>query len=261
MGRAVSAIKWCSLFYRTCQSIGDAIVPGRCVACHMPLQNSTSGFRRFVCSHCEPLIHQCEAVRCKRCALALGPRLQAFGWTHCRHCKPVVEHGAQAPLECVVCSDYLAPFDQWIALLKYGNNHGMARFLGHWLGTRVLDLGMDLPDVLVPVPVSPHKLRQRGYNQAALIARHLGRHIRRPVKADWLIKTQELGAQATLGREDRLQNLHGAFRATRRIPGNIRIGLVDDVITTGATIQSCAAALRKAGAESIVTMAVCRTPE
>ena len=173
----------------------------------------------------------------------------------------MVEHDAQAPLECVVCSDYLAPFDQWIALLKYGNNHGMARFLGHWLGTRVLDLGMDLPDVLVPVPVSPDKLRQRGYNQAALIARHLGRHIRRPVKADWLIKTQELGAQATLGREDRLQNLHGAFRATRRISGNIRIGLVDDVITTGATIQSCAAALRKAGAESIVTMAVCRTPE
>lgn len=241
--------------------MGDAMVPGRCMACQTPLLNEASGIGRFLCDRCEPMIHHQGAVRCKRCALTLGPRLQAFGWTHCRHCKPMVEHGAQAPLECVVCSDYVAPFDQWIALLKYGNNHGMARFLGYWLGTRVLEQGMDPPDILVPVPVSTDKLRQRGYNQAALIAQHLGRQIHRPVKTDWLIKTQELGAQATLGREDRLLNLQGAFRATRCIPASIRIGLVDDVITTGATIQSCAAALRKAGAESIVTMAVCRTPE
>jgi len=208
-----------------------------------------------------PMIDHREAVRCKRCALALGPRLQAFGWTHCRHCKPLVEHLECAPLECVVCSDYVAPFDQWIALLKYGNNHGLARFLGDWLGTRVLELGMDLPDVLVPLPVSPDKLKLRGYNQAALIARHLGRRIQRPVHTHWLTKTRELGAQAALGRDDRLRNLNNAFRATLCVPKGIRIGLVDDVITTGATIQSCSAALRKAGAESILTMAVCRTPE
>ena len=173
----------------------------------------------------------------------------------------MIEDGARAPVECVVCTDYVPPFDQWIALLKYGNHHGMARFLGHWLGITVLESGMDLPDVLVPVPMSPDKLRRRGYNQAALIARHLGRRIQRPVRTHWLIKTQELDAQATLSREDRLLNLQGAFRATLCIPANIRIGLVDDVITTGATIQSCKVALYKAGAESIVTMAVCRTPE
>lgn len=245
--------------------MGGAMVPGRCMACQTPLHksasNSSAEFERFVCGHCETMIHKRDAVRCKRCALALGPRLQAFGWTHCRHCKSLIEDGTRAPVECVVCSDYVAPFDQWIALLKYGENHGMARFLGHWLGTKALEMGLDLPDVLLPVPVSPDKLRRRGYNQAALIARHLGRRIQRPVRTHWLIKTQELDAQATLSREDRLLNLQGAFRATLCIPANIRIGLVDDVITTGATIQSCKVALYKAGAESIVTMAVCRTPE
>lgn len=242
------------------------MMPRRCMACQTPIQdnalNSVSGFGHFVCDDCEPIIQNHETVRCKRCALALGPRLQAFGWTHCRHCRPKIDGGTPAaPVECVVCSDYLAPFDQWIALLKYGKNHGMARFLGHWLGTKTLEMGLDLPDVLLPVPVSPDKLRHRGYNQAALIARYLGRHIHRPVRTDWLIKTQEVSAQASLSREDRLLNLQGAFRATLCIPGNIRIGLVDDVITTGATIQSCEAALRKAGAKKIVTMAVCRTPE
>lgn len=259
--QAISAKSWFDLFYRTCQRIGGAVVPRRCIACQTPLQSNTPGLGHFVCATCMPMIDHRETLRCKRCALALGPRLQAFGWTHCRHCKPLVEHLESAPIECVVCSDYVAPFDQWIALLKYGNNHGMARFLGNWLGTRVLESGLDLPDVLVPVPVSTDKLKQRGYNQAALIAQHLGSRIKRPVSQGWLIKTQELGAQASLGRVDRLHNLQGAFRATRCIPKEIRIGLVDDVITTGATFQSCTAALRKAGAESIVTMAVCRTPE
>lgn len=120
---------------------------------------------------------------------------------------------------------------------------------------------MQQPDVLIPVPCSADKLKQRGYNQAALIARHAGRVLERPVHADWLMKTSEAGAQAELGREERLKNLLGAFRATRAVPANLRIGLVDDVMTTGATLQSCVAALEKAGANSIVLMAVCRTPE
>ena len=133
--------------------------------------------------------------------------------------------------------------------------------MGLWLGLNAQKANCALPDVLIPVPGSREKLKQRGYNQAALIAKYAGQYLQRPVQTDWLVKTGEARAQAELGRAERLDNLHGLFQATRPIPAGLRIGLVDDVITTGATFASCELALRKAGAKSILLMAVCRTPE
>jgi ComF family protein len=163
--------------------------------------------------------------------------------------------------QCVVCCDYQAPFNQWITQLKYGNAHGLARFLGTWLALETQRSNFDIPDILIPVPSSSEKLKRRGYNQAALIARYAGCYLHRPVRTNWLTKIREANTQADLSRTERLNNLQNAFRATRLIPANLKIGLVDDVITTGATLQCCMAALRKAGAQSIVLMAICRTPE
>ncbi|MDP3187300.1 ComF family protein [Limnobacter sp.] len=250
------------LFYRTYQGMGDAVLPRRCVACHAGIKNPHANpLARFACSTCMNLFEGMPNVRCKCCGLALGLRPQAFGWTHCRHCKPKAGDNTDQETDCVVCCDYTAPFDQWIAQLKYGKAHGLATFMGLWLGVNTQKAGCALPDLLIPVPGSREKLKQRGYNQAALIAKHAGRHIQRPVYTDWLVKTGEARTQAELGRGERLQNLQGLFRATRPIPAGLRIGLVDDVITTGTTLQSCEAALRNAGAKSILLMAVCRTPE
>lgn len=260
---AISSKEVCELLYRTCRRVGDTAMPRRCASCQLGLQSSRQrdGLDGFLCSNCQALVSSTSQVRCRWCGLALGQRLQAFGWTHCRHCRPLVEQSPHSKLDCVVCCDYMAPFDQWITRLKYGKAHGMAHFLGHWLARKTQQAAIQHPDLLIPVPSSPDKLKQRGYNQAALIARHAGRVLHRPVCTDWLLKTSEAGAQAELGREERLKNLRGAFRATRPVPPNLRIGLVDDVMTTGATFQSCVAALEKAGADSIVLMAVCRTPE
>lgn len=119
----------------------------------------------------------------------------------------------------------------------------------------------DLPDLLVPVPCSQEKLKLRGYNQAALIARYAGRVLKRPVDTGLLLKAGEADTQAELGRTERLKNLRGAFLASRPVLADLTVGLVDDVITTGATMESCEDALRKAGAKTIVILAVCRTPE
>jgi len=252
--------------YRTCRLVSDTAMPRRCASCQAGVQNGlqTGGLNDFLCSACQTLVLGTPKVRCKRCGLTLGPRLQAFGWQHCRHCRALLAESPEKldnKLDCVICCDYLPPFDQWITRLKYGKAHGLAHFLGHWLGLKTLETLDVKPDVLLPVPCSHIKLGQRGYNQAALIARHAGRVLQRPVYTDWLIKTREAGAQAELGREARLQNLRGAFQLTRPMPAKVRIGLVDDVMTTGATLQSCVAALEKGGADSIVLMAVCRTPE
>ena len=169
----------------------------------------------------------------------------------------------------MVCCDYTAPFDQWVAQLKYGKAHGFAPFLGAWLADALLHESRDSPireavpwpDLLVPVPCHPDKLGQRGYNQAALIARAAGKQLKTPVCNRLLTKTTPTQTQADLGRAERLANLEGAFQATRTIDPNTTIGLVDDVITTGATLQRCEEALVKAGAKSVVLMAICRTPE
>jgi ComF family protein len=267
VSKAISSMKMCGLFYRSCCRVSDALLdaalPRRCVACQGGIQRpGTHALGRHICEHCLALIANTPKIRCAQCGLALGPRLQAFGWTHCRHCKAVKEQQPNAPRhDCVVCCDYVAPFDQWITQLKYGKAHGLARFLGLWLGMEAKLAATALPDLLIPVPCSQEKLRSRGYNQAALIARYAGQFIHRPVQTAWLIKTREAEAQADLGRAERLGNLENAFIAKRPIPAGLRIGLVDDVITTGATLESCVKALEKAGAKSIVTMAVCRTPE
>ncbi len=169
----------------------------------------------------------------------------------------------------MVCCDYTAPFDQWIAQLKYGKAHGFAPFLGAWLADTLLNetrnspagTHMPKPGLLVPVPCHPDKLSARGYNQAALIAREAGKQLKTPVCNRLLTKTTHTQTQADLGRAERLANLEGVFQATRAIDPNLTIGLVDDVITTGATLQRCEEALLKAGAKSVVLMAICRTPE
>jgi len=238
------------------------MLPRRCAICGAGINESgTHPLGRFACPDCLNIVSHAQGVRCQRCGLALGPRLQQFGWTHCRHCKPIAAEQDTNIRKCAVCCDYTPPFDQWIAQLKYGKAHGLAEFLGHWLGMNVVRVVNDLPDLLVPVPCSQEKLKLRGYNQAALIARHAGHVLKRPVDTGLLLKTGEAATQAELGRTERLKNLRGAFLASRPISADLTIGLVDDVITTGATLESCEDALRKAGAKTIVILAVCRTPE
>ncbi|HEX4878711.1 MAG TPA: ComF family protein [Limnobacter sp.] len=161
----------------------------------------------------------------------------------------------------MVCADYLPPFDQWLTQLKYGQQLAHAATLAAWLAHSVNAQAAKRPDVLVPVPCTAHKLRQRGYNQAALIADHLGRLWGLPVEHGCLRKIRDAAPQADLSREERQNNLNGVFVCTRPLRADLRIGLVDDVITTGATLEQCTRALRKAGARHIDWFAICRTPE
>lgn len=136
--------------------------------------------------------------------------------------------------------------------------------LGEWFARRLAELvrreGEAMAaDVVVPVPLHRDRERERGYNQAALVSKALARQLRLPHKAVLLMRTRPRPDKQVLSLEERWQSVRGAF-ATR--PGSqvdkLRVLLVDDVLTTGATLDACARALLDSGAKSVLGLTVAR---
>lgn len=136
--------------------------------------------------------------------------------------------------------------------------------LGAWFAERLAEVVSKesdrlAADVVVPVPLHRQRERERGYNQASLISQPLARRLRLPHKAFLLMRTKARPDKRILTLEERWESVRGAF-ATR--PGsqvdNLRVLLIDDVLTTGATLDACARALREAGAKSVVGLTVAR---
>jgi len=140
--------------------------------------------------------------------------------------------------------------------LKYAGASGLGDWLGGHIGCALCGNPSSRAwDVIVPVPLHIGKKRERGYNQSACIARGIGRMLHIPIDARSLKRTRYTSTQTALGIEERKINMTGAFCVpAKRVPAldGKRILLVDDVITTGATIRSCAAALRDSGVRSIL---------
>jgi len=112
-------------------------------------------------------------------------------------------------------------------------------------------------DALVPVPLAPERERQRGFNQSALLARRIARRLAVPVRPGWLARVRSTQPQSDLSAAERRANVRGAFRASDRVADR-HVLLVDDVLTTGATLDACARALRAAGAWRIGALTVAR---
>lgn len=153
---------------------------------------------------------------------------------------------------------YKAGLVRAIVLLKFER----VEPLGHWFAARLAEVTRRealTADIVVPVPLHRQRERERGYNQAELIARPLARKLGLPYCAVLLVRTKPRPDKHILSLEERWDSVRGAF-ATR--PGgkvdNLRVLLVDDVMTTGATLDACARALRGAGAKSVIGLTVAR---
>lgn len=147
-----------------------------------------------------------------------------------------------------------------VVLLKY---EGVKR-LGEWFAARLAEMVERDPaawqvDIVIPVPLHPDRLRERGYNQAELIARPLARRLRLEFGSYLLVRTRPRPSQLVLSRTERWTSVRGAY-ATREgaTVDNLRVLLVDDVLTTGATLDSCSRALKKAGAAAVLGLTVAR---
>ena len=147
---------------------------------------------------------------------------------------------------------YAPPLTRVIDGLKSGNGLRQARILGTLLSTaaRAAYNAAELPDALVPVPLTRRRLRQRGFNQAALLARSVGRPLGIPTIERHLVRVRNAPPQRTLPRSARLGNVRRAFAVQRRLPCS-RVALVDDVATTGATVRAASAALIAGGVDEV----------
>ena len=206
-----------------------------------------------LCPGCAAAFHQ-PACRCARCGLALPQAEQ-----DCLACvlqPPILQ-------ATVVAVDYTAPWDRLLQSLKFQQDTALARMLAEGLARRIRQAPQTAACLVVPLPLHPRRLSERGFNPAWELARRLGPLLGLPCRADTLLRWRDTASQARLGREARLANVVGAFMPDPSGGGHLKnqhVALVDDVVTTGATAQAAAQAILEAGARSVRLWAVARTP-
>lgn len=153
---------------------------------------------------------------------------------------------------------YAWPLDHLVHALKYRRQLATGRVLGTLLAGGLARHGLQHDvDVIVPVPLHPLRHAERGFNQAAELARHVSRSLRLPVADSLAERRRATSPQVGLHLDERRRNLAGAFVATAAASG-LRIALLDDVTTTGRTLQELAAALLEAGAAAVDGWCVAR---
>jgi ComF family protein len=244
-----------------------------CAACRLPLDEPTRG---AVCGRCWSAIVPITPPCCRTCGEPLKTwRLppdhlrQGYGGQEggshviggtdededrclrCQQTEPVIALARSV-------GSYEGAMREIVHALKYDRRPSLARHLAR----RMRSAGADVlagADIVVPVPLHRSRQRERGFNQARQLARHLGLPV-----AGALVRTRKTAAQADLPASKRQANVRGAFVARRALVEGLRIVLVDDVSTTGATLNACAAALLDAGAKEVRALtaakAVARRP-
>jgi ComF family protein len=222
------------------------------------------------CPLCRRLASEAHAL----CASCWG-QLEHIASPQCVRCGHPFEYEAPGESECLACLSRPPQFARGRAALSYNETAkrlvfrlkfcggtDMAPMMAEWM----LRAGKDLlreADLLVPVPLHRARLLARQYNQAALLARRIGKRAGVAVRYDVLKKTKRTGAQSRLSRKARERNLKGAFLAPENKRKHLEgknVLLVDDVYTTGATADRCARALRKGGAAKVCVLTLCKTP-
>jgi ComF family protein len=220
-------------------------LPGWCLLCGAA---SSGGTGLDLCDGCRQSLPRNQTA-CARCAQPLArPGI-------CGRCQrqPPPFAGSLAPWV------YGPPLDELVLRLKGPAGMAPARTLGRLLAAELRTLNLPAPDLLIPVPLHRDRLRQRGFNQAALLARQLSAGLDIPWYPNLLRKTRESADQRGLNRQQRQRNLRGCFTC-RPLPADCHVALVDDVITTGATAWEASRALQAAGAAQVEVWSIARTP-
>jgi ComF family protein len=217
-----------------------------CAVCEAVLERPGAG---CICEECWATVTPFTPPLCAGCGTPLPSwRISSVDGGRCPRCRRagrLVERAAAVgPYEGVL-RDILHVF-------KYGRRPTLAAPLGERLRRQGVDL-LDAADGVVPVPLHPRRRRERGFNQAELLARELGRPVLQA-----LARTRETATQASLPEAQRHRNVRDAFARTGAEIRGLSLVLVDDVATTGATLEACARVLMAGGAREVAALTVAR---
>lgn len=235
-------------------ALGSVLFPGPCRICARTLTNAS---RIPICESCLAGFERIAEPMCLCCGrpFASAVALEAIE-PKCRLCRANF-YAFDRARSFAAYDDALS---EAIVLLKYEE----VTQLGDWFAKRLAGIVAGAPeewrvDVVVPVPLHRERQRERGYNQAELVARPLAKRLKLKLDTGILIRTKPRPAQLVLSRSEHWKSVRGAF-ATRdgAQVDNRRVLLVDDVLTTGATFDACARALKKAGAAAVLGLTVAR---
>ncbi|WP_043202603.1 ComF family protein [Paraburkholderia acidipaludis] len=253
-----------SLRLRVCQSLRVLITPAwpRLAQFVLPNQCSLCGNLSpgALCVTCDARCWNEPRLRCAVCALPLPGARRAAGRPRyrCGAC------GETPPAfdATIALGDYRAPLDLLARGLKFHARLALGAAFAQQLARAVEDTldPADRPDVIAPVPLSRERLIERGYNQAWQIARPLGRALRTQTDATLVRRVLHTAAQSRLDRDTRRRNVARAFALTRPVRG-LHVGIVDDVMTSGATLDALAHTLKAAGARRVTNFVALRTPK
>lgn len=215
------------------------------------------------CPLCHRILEDPELLVCSRCAASVRPVPQP----RCMRCGKPVREGEEY---CRGCSGGKRSFDQGRGIFLYDQRMKASILRYKYDGRRQYgdfyaramcryaeaDIKRWKPEMILPIPLHPRKLRMRGFNQAEYIADRVGGYFGIPVRSGMLKKIKNTGSQKKMDREQRRYNLLKAFAADPEVKGR-RILLIDDVFTTGSTIDAAAKCLKNAGASSVFFLTVC----
>ena len=231
------------------------LLPPVCLVCEAPVIDSTDGLD--ICPDCLAELSFVAGPRCHCCAVPLADS----------------RSGTAASLLCGRCLRSPPSFDSVVSAftyegvvagliqgMKFGGRLSHARLLGSLMGLRLRDSIIDIPELLIPVPLHRRRLRERGFNQSLVLARHINRYIRRQeILPDTCVRRRYTTSQADLPAKQRQRNVRNAFFCRADIKAR-HVAIVDDVMTTGSTADDLARALKRAGVDRVDVWVCARVP-
>jgi competence protein ComFC len=223
--------------------------PANCDLCGQPI-----GRNQYLCDTCEEKAPRIVPPFCAKCSEPFDGAIdQEFTCANCSHRALEFDAAVSAYRSRGIVRVVMLKF-------KYGGDLHLRHIIGRWLLQVLADdrIRNRTFDAIVPVPLHPARRRERGFNQAELLARILSAETRIPLRPA-LERVRYTTTQTAFDRTERMENLHNAFRLRKNVGvQDSRVLLVDDVLTTGSTLSECARILRKAGAQSVHAVTAAR---